>query len=122
DRNVTGVQTCALPILPLASIDNRRSQIYVGNLVDVVLKCLNREGTYLVSDGEAQSTPQLCRGIGEALERPARLFAFPASLLPGKLTQSLEVDDSAIRRALGWQPRFTPQEGLRATARWYQGR
>ena len=108
--------------LPLASVENRRSQIYVGNLVDVVLKCLNREGTYLVSDGEAQSTPQLCRGIGEALERPARLFAFPPSLLPGKLTQSLEVDDSAIRRALGWQPRFTPQEGLRATARWYQGR
>jgi nucleoside-diphosphate-sugar epimerase len=51
-----------------------------------------------------------------------RLFPFPPSLLPGKLTQSLEVDDSAIRRALGWRPPFTPQEGLRATARWYRGR
>jgi nucleoside-diphosphate-sugar epimerase len=108
--------------LPLASIRNRRSLIYLGNLVDAILACLHQEGTFLVSDGEAQSTPQLCRRIGEALERPARLFAFPASVLPGKLSQSLEIDDSAIRRALGWQPPFTPQQGLRATARWYQGR
>jgi nucleoside-diphosphate-sugar epimerase len=32
------------------------------------------------------------------------------------------VDDSAIRRELGWRPRFSLEEGLRATAAWYSRR
>jgi len=106
--------------LPLASIRNRKSLIYVGNLADAIIACLGKEGTYLVSDGAPASTPQLCREIGEALGRPARLFAWPPALLPGKLAASLEIEDSLIRRTLGWKPRFTRSEGLRATARWFQ--
>jgi len=107
--------------LPLASIDNRRSLIYVGNLVDAIVRCLDAPGTFLVSDGPAISTAQLCREIGEALGRPARLFPFPPPLLPRKLAGSLEVDDSAIR-ALGWRAPHTRKEGLKATADWYLGR
>jgi nucleoside-diphosphate-sugar epimerase len=107
--------------LPLAGIENRRSLIYVANLVDAIVRCLDVPGTFLVSDGGAVSTPQLCREIGEALGRPARLFPFPPALLPRKLAGSLELDDSAIR-ALGWRPPFTRQEGLKATADWYLGR
>src|SRR5205085_5865694 len=59
--------------LPLGAIANRRSVIYVGNLVDAIARCLGAEGTYLVSDGEPVSTPQLCRELGDALGRPARL-------------------------------------------------
>jgi nucleoside-diphosphate-sugar epimerase len=108
--------------LPLASVANRRSLIYVGNLVDAIIRCLDVEGTFVVSDGEAISTPQLCSEIGQALCRPARLFPFPPALLPRKLAGSLEVDDSAIRRAIGWQPPFTRQAGLKATADWYLSR
>jgi nucleoside-diphosphate-sugar epimerase len=107
--------------LPFASIHNRRSFVYVDNLVDAIVRCLRQDGTYLVSDGEAVSTPELCRRLGEALERPARLFPFPAALLPEKLTASLEVDDAALRRAVQWQPASTMNEGLRATAQWYRG-
>jgi nucleoside-diphosphate-sugar epimerase len=111
--------------LPLASVANRRSLIYVRNLVDVILRCLAEQDskTYLVSEGSPLSAPQLCRAIGDALGRPARLFPFPPALLPIKsLTRSLEVDDSAIRRELGWRPRFSLEEGLRATAAWYSRR
>ena len=108
--------------LPLAAVKNRRSLVYVGNLADAIVRCLGRQGTFLVSDGESRSTPQLCRELGEALGRPARLFAFPAALLPAKLAGSLEVDDSAIRKGLGWRPPFAMEEGLRATALWYRGR
>ncbi|HEX6320371.1 MAG TPA: NAD-dependent dehydratase, partial [Burkholderiales bacterium] len=73
-------------------------------------------GTYLVSDGPAISTPQLCRELGAALGRPARLFAFPSALLPRKLAGTLEVKDS-----LAWERPFSREEGLRATARWYLG-
>jgi nucleoside-diphosphate-sugar epimerase len=107
--------------LPLAAIENRRSLIYVGNLVHAIIRCLHVPGTFLVSDGEAASTPRLCREMGEALGRPARLFPFPPALLPRKLAGSLEVDDSAIR-ALGWQAPYTRKEGLKATADWYLGR
>ncbi len=108
--------------LPLAGIENRRSLVYVGNLCDAILACLGAPGkTYLVSDGTPVSTPQLCRAIGAALGRPARLF--PVPWLPGKaLTGSLQIDDAAIRAELGWKPRFSFDEGLRLTAAWYRNR
>lgn len=109
--------------LPLASLENRRSLVFVGNLADAVRRCLESPASagkaYLVSDGEALSTAQLCREIADALGRPARLLPFPAALLPRKLAGSLEVDDAAIRAELGWKPPHARREGLRATAAWY---
>ena len=109
--------------LPLASVDNRRSLLFVGNLADAVIRCLESPAsigrTYLVSDGEAVSSARLCRDLGEALGRRARLFPFPPALLPGKLAGSLEVDDAALRAELGWKPPFPRAAGLEATARWY---
>lgn len=115
--------------LPLAAIHNRRSLVYLGNLCDAIARCVEVEGitkTYGVTDGEPVSTPALCRAIGEALGRPARLFSCPSALLellPGmtKLTRSLEVDDAALRRDLGWSAPHSLAEGLRQTARWYRG-
>jgi nucleoside-diphosphate-sugar epimerase len=108
--------------LPLASVRNRRSLVYVGNLADAILRCLGREGTYLVSDGPGVSTPALCEALGMALGRRARLLPFPSAWLPAKLAGSLEVDDSYIRRVLGWRPACTLEQGLLATAQWYRGR
>ena len=69
--------------LPLAKIDNRRSFIYIENLVDAVLTCIKHSGsagqTYFVSDNEDVSTPELIRKIASALKKPARLF--PLSLI-----------------------------------------
>src|SRR4051812_16322567 len=108
--------------LPLGAIENRRSMIYVGNLVDAIVRCLSAEGTYLVSDGEAVSTPQLCRELGDALGRRARLIPFPPALLPRKLAASLEVDDRAMREKLGWRAPYARRDGLLATAAWYRAR
>jgi nucleoside-diphosphate-sugar epimerase len=116
--------------LPLASIDNRRSLVYVGNLCDAIACCVEAAApdgrTFFVTDGAPLSTPGLCREIGAALGRPARLFGFPPRLLelvPGltRLTRSLAVDDSPLRRSLDWKAPHTLQEGLRATVAWYRG-
>lgn len=114
--------------LPLASIRNRRSLLYVGNLVDAIRRCL--EGavvrkTYAVADGAPVSTPELCRALARALGRPARLFPFPPRLLglaPGlrSLAESLEADDRALREELAWRAPFGFDEGLRLTAEWYR--
>lgn len=112
--------------LPLASVANRRSFVYVGNLCDAIAACVHspqaQGRTFFVTDGAPLSTPALCRRIGEALGRRARLFPFPPALLPPKLAASLAADDGAIRRGLGWRAAFTMEQALSATADWYLAR
>lgn len=117
--------------LPLASVRNLRSLIYIENLVDALIVCATHPAaagqTYLVSDGEDVSTPDLMRQLGAAMGHPARLFPCPPALLKlagrligkadqvGRLSGSLQVDSGKIRRELNWLPPYTSQEGLRKT-------
>jgi len=121
--------------LPLQGISNRRSLVYVGNLADAIVRCLEAPQaagkTYFVADGPPVSTPQLVRALAQALGRPARLFPLPSRLLElaaslmgrgdsvRRLTGSLEVDDSAIRSELDWRPPFSFEQGIRLTTDWY---
>jgi nucleoside-diphosphate-sugar epimerase len=123
--------------LPFASVANRRSLIYVANLVHAIAACIESPAaagrTYLVSDGEDISTPALIRVLARALSVPARLFPVPVAVLKlgglvlGKgseivrLTQSLQMDSSRIRNELKCRSQFTLAAGLEETARWYQG-
>ena len=117
--------------LPLASVKNLRSFIYVENLVDALILCAthpNAAGqTYLVCDGQDISTPDLLRKLSSAAGRLARLLPLPLALMRlagrlfgksdqiDKLVGSLQVDSSKIRRELGWKPPFTLDEGLKET-------
>ena len=121
--------------LPLGAIDNRRSFVYLGNLLDAIMQSLDAPRaagrTYLAADTEDMSTPGLVRALASALGVKPRLLPFP--LLPLKLAAtltgrgaefarvagSLQVDTSRIRRELDWRPRYTPAQGLAETARWY---
>lgn len=122
--------------LPLGSVCNRRDLIYVGNLVDALIVCAMHPAaagqTYLVSDGGPVSTPELLRILADAMGVPSRVFPFPPALLKvagrlvGKSAQverllgSLQVDSGKIRRELNWQPPYSMQEGLQATADGYR--
>lgn len=124
--------------LPLASVHNRRSLIYVGNLVAAIVKALASPRaagrTYLVNDGEDVSTPDLIRAVAHALDVTPRLFPCPVTLLKAgaamlgrgdeiaRLTGSLQVSSSRIGSELGWRPPFTLVQGLAETARWYRNR
>ena len=84
--------------------------------------------TYLVSDGEDISTPNLLRVLSTAMGHSAILLPCPVGLLRlggqllGKsgqierLLSSLRVDSRKIRRELDWAPPFTLHYGLCATA------
>ncbi len=122
--------------LPFGSITNRRSLIYVANLADAIAICAQHPRaagrTFLVSDGEDVSTPELVRRTAAALGVPGRLFPFPVCAMSvlgrilGKsravkrLTGSLAVDSSEIKNELGWQPPFSMEEGLLETAHWFR--
>jgi nucleoside-diphosphate-sugar epimerase len=115
--------------LPLASIDNRRSLVGIDNLVDFIVTCLEHPAaaneTFLVSDGEDLSTPDLIRRMARAIDRPARLLPVPKSVLMAaaamlgkrdmaqRLCGSLQVDISKARALLGWNPPVSVDEGLR---------
>jgi nucleoside-diphosphate-sugar epimerase len=121
--------------LPLASVANARSMIYVGNLASAVERTLRTEssalGTFLVSDDADLSTPQLVRSIGAALGRPARLFPLSPRLLAtlglalgkgdevARMIESLRVDCSGIKQRLQWSIPFTVEHGLKETADWF---
>jgi hypothetical protein len=81
-----------------------------------------------VSRTVQRSPPQSFAGIlATPSAVPARLFPFPLRVLEAlsaarKLTRSLEIDDSAVRQDLDWRPRFSLEQGLRATAGWYRRR
>ncbi|RFC50365.1 MAG: Nucleoside-diphosphate-sugar epimerase [Verrucomicrobia bacterium] len=130
--------------LPLAGIRNRRSFVYIGNLVDAIDRVAVTPGisgrVFHVADDEAVSTPELIQFLAEAAGRKARLWPVPdwslrlaargGDLAGGlglhtgldtyslrRLMQSLTVSNQALRKATRWRPRATLMEGLRATFR-----
>ncbi len=121
--------------LPLGSVANRRSLLNVWNLCDLLENLLTnpvaKNRTWLVSDSEDVSTPDLIRRIGLAMRRNVRLFPVPVGVLQGlgrlagragQITQlcgSLTVDITQTRSELGWNPPVSLDEGLRNTVDWY---
>jgi nucleoside-diphosphate-sugar epimerase len=119
--------------LPFAGIDNRRSLIFLGNLVDVAARAAFHPAAagrvLLVRDPADLSTEELVRRLASELGRPARLFRVPQAALGGlhrlpmlgpivaRLTLSLQVDDGATLAALDWTPPVAPEQGLAATVR-----
>jgi UDP-glucose 4-epimerase len=121
--------------LPFASVHNRRSLIYLDNLVGAIVTSVERPGAagaFLVSDDDVVSTPELLTRVARALGRPARLVPAPVAFLRlagavtgrrdeiERLTGNLVVDASRARRLLGWRPACTLDQGLAETARWYR--
>jgi UDP-4-keto-D-QuiNAc 4-reductase len=114
--------------MPLGCVENRRSMIGLGNLIDLVDCCVRQpeaaHQTFCAADGEDYSTPQWISKIAEAMRRPARLMKVPLwpfrtlAALTGqaanfeRLCGSLEVSIDDARRILNWTPPFSVDEGL----------
>ena len=115
--------------LPLGALQNKRSLIGLDNLVDLLIRCVDHPEaagqTFLVSDGEDLSTPDLIRHMAAAMNRSPRLFPVSVLLLRlagralgkraeiDRLVESLQIDSSHTRRVLGWTPAVSVQEGIR---------
>lgn len=119
--------------LPLGAIStNRRSFVFLENLVDLIVTCVGHPAaanqTFLVSDNEDMSTATLLRRMAGAMGRPARLIPVPVGLITigakligrpdfaQRLCGSLQVDISKTRDLLGWTPPVSVDEAFRRTA------
>jgi nucleoside-diphosphate-sugar epimerase len=119
--------------LPLASIRNQRSLVYVKNLVSLIIHCIDHPQAvnqiFMVSDDHDLSTPELLRQCAKALNVPSRLLPCPLGLLTlmarllgkksvaDRLCQSLQVDISKAKQQLGWAPPYSVQQGLLASVK-----
>jgi len=122
---------------PFEAVHNQRSLVGLSNLVDLLLRCAEHPAaagqTFLASDGQDLSTPQLIRLMAEGMNRPARLLPVPMALLQAvgsllgkrseidRLVASLQVDSGHTQAQLGWTPPVSLEEGVREMARWYAG-
>lgn len=118
--------------LPLASIHNQRSFVFVKNLCDFILHCVQNPQAFnqifLISDGKDLSTTELLQEAAKALEVPSRLLPCPVSVIrfgarllgksniADRLCQSLRVDSTKAREQMRWVPPYTVQQGLRESA------
>lgn len=121
--------------LPFGAVNNRRSLVSVWNLCDLLVNVLGHPAapghTWMVSDGEDLSTPELIRRIAAAMGRRTGMLPVPPSALRvlGKLTGrqeqitqlcgSLQVSIDETRRSLGWSPRVPLDQALGWTMNWY---
>jgi len=123
--------------LPFASIKNKRSLLYVSNLVHAIFTCIERSEaankTYLISDVDI-SVPELIKKIVHYMEKDTTLFKCPVPLLKilagmvgkqsliNRITDPLLVDSSRFRQELNWAPPYSLDEGIRETVNWYCNR
>ena len=120
--------------LPLGGIkNNRRSFIFLGNLVDMIITCINHPAAgnqiFLVSDDEDISTSSLLKHMALALEVSLVLIPVSSKIISDglkffnradiaqRLCGSLQVDIQKNKELLGWSPPVSLFEGLRQTLR-----
>ena len=128
--NLLKLSNTGLP-LPFGLVNNKRSMVYVENLVDFIIHCIDHPSaanqTFLISDGEDLSLKSLITYIRKAMGKSPLLLSVPVFLfkLAGKLTGKsgvvdrlvgdLQIDSSKARELLDWKPPYTMEQGIQAT-------
>jgi nucleoside-diphosphate-sugar epimerase len=120
------------PILPLGGINNRRSMVYIGNLVALLQHILNirASGIFIAGDRAPLSTTELTKLIANGFPKKVYLFNVPSFLLKwihkfkpsilDRLFGSLELDNSKTNLKLGYIPPYSSEDGIREMVRWFK--
>lgn len=124
--------------LPLKNINNSRSIVFINNLSDFIIKCIDhpnaRNQIFLVSDQNDLSTSELIELIRKSLHNNTPAFTFPMSLfrflcwilrkqsMLDRLTGNLQIDCSKATRLLGWTPPFTTKQSIDITVQFFMSK
>lgn len=119
--------------LPFARVKNKRSFVYINNLVEFIRLCMVHPAAagniFLISDGEDLSTPCLVSKISLAFGRNAISIPVPVSLMSffaiivGKsavttrLFSSLQVDVRKNSMLLDWKAPYSVEQGIADTVK-----
>lgn len=121
--------------LPFAGINNKRSLIYLENLLDIIYLSLihpkAKNETFLLCDGQDLSIRELIAQVRKTMNLSPYLWYCPFSILEFifkifkrekaflRLSSSLQVNDQKLRSYLNWQPRFSVEQGIEKTVQWF---
>jgi len=122
--------------LPFGLIrNNRRSMVYIKNLVSLIRECIVNDrapgNIFLVSDNEDLSLVEFVNKLGASygikpvlLPIPGSLLIFAGvllrqSLIVERLIGSLQVDITYTCEVLQWSPPYSVQQGFNDTAQFF---
>ena len=124
--------------LPLGSLENKRSLLYVKNLVSALTLCATERQaagkTFSIADSNSVTLLELVAEISTAMGKTTRTFKLSRRLLAAlgflfrkqqqiaSLTKRLEVDSSKICKTLGWIPQYHFKTAIRDTVDWYENK
>ncbi len=114
--------------LPLSSTENLRSFIYLGNLINLIEKCLEKEELknkiFLVSDNDDVSTSKLIELILKYMKKKNRMFKFNKKMImmfakligrketANQLYNNLQLDITKTMNEMDWTPKYSLEEGI----------
>jgi nucleoside-diphosphate-sugar epimerase len=118
--------------LPFASIDNRRTMVYLDNLIEMLNALIEQKksGIFLAADAQPISTTFLIGEMRRKMARPTRLFAMPSPLkwvlrkikpeMYIRLYGSLEMDAQDSFKRLNFTPPYSIEQGIGEMVKWYK--
>ena len=115
---IRALRDLSIPIY--GSGTNIRDWIYVGDhceAVDVVLQRGKAGEVYNVSAGNEVPNIEIAKNILATLDKPESLITFVEDRPGHDVRYSL--DSTKTRSMLGWQPKFSFNQSLESTVRWY---
>jgi len=120
--------------LPLGGISNKRTMVFVDNLVLLCNQITDTKasGVFLAGDKFPISTSKLIETIKSELSNsisdfkiPSPLVSILGSLKPGikhRLFGSLQLDTSKTNQQLNFEPKYSFEEGIKAMVNWYKNK
>jgi len=119
------------PLLPFGKINNKRSMVYVGNLVHMINEIIRQEknGIFLASDDKPVSTSKLITTIAEKNKKKVWLFSCSLvkyflkwfkPMLYKRLYCNLYIDNTKSKKELDLLNPYTFDEGIANMVKSYE--
>lgn len=119
------------PYLPFANIANRRSMVYIGNLIQLIEVIIDKRvsGVFLASDSRPFSTSEFFSWISKSLYDKEKLFYLPGFALLLKLMKpniyqrlytDLCLDATQTQKKLDFNPKYTTRQGVDKMIAWFK--
>lgn len=112
------------PIIPLAPFENKRSYIYIGNLIDFINQIIlkRKSGIFLPSDGMPISTNDILRTFKKQSAKKKicitipmiflNIFKYLSPVKYNKIWGNLEVNSKTSFKILDFEPEYSIYEGM----------
>ena len=118
-------------ILPFGKMGNRRSMVFVDNLVALINRIIDTKskGIFVAGDEKPISTETLLVLISEAMGKKLKLIAMPGIsrgllklMKPSiyhRLFGSCVIDNERTNKMLQFSPPYSTKEGIQSMVNWY---